>query len=155
MCKKSGGKKRGAPGLNLGGLCHMLGGMCCAFKQGGEVKRPRSRVVIEAPDGQKELVWAGFARSEILNWWQGKKQAVPVEVVAESFAERAEDTGELVWDVVPGGCILRGLGVPSGSGTLLKIVTREATDEERHHFRHPRMPVIQRAEAWNLKADLK
>lgn len=121
--------------------------MCCAFKQSGEVKRPRSRVVIEAPDGQKELVWAGFARSEILNWWQRKKQAVPVEVAAESFAERAEDTGELVWDVVPVGHVLRGLEDPSGKTPILKIVTRASSPEELERFRHPRMPVIQRAEA--------
>jgi hypothetical protein len=117
--------------------------MCCSFQQGGEKKRPRHRVQVKGPKGAEELVWAGFARSEIRSWWERKKEAVPVDIEAESFAERAEDNGELVWDRVPGGCVLRGLSVPSGSSAVLKIVTRASTPDELEHFRHPRMPVCE------------
>lgn len=117
--------------------------MCCTFRQREETKRPRHRVRVKGPEGAENLVWAGFARTEIRAWWERSKQAVPVDIEAESFAERAEDNGELVWDEVPDGFVLRGLRVPSGSESILKIVTRAATPKELEHFRHPRMPVCE------------
>jgi hypothetical protein len=92
--------------------------------------------------GGLQLVWAGFARWEILHWWE-KKGGELVDVPADRFAERSERTRELIWDEIPRGNVVRGLVERSGPKPLLKIVTRASTAAELARFEHPRMPLIE------------
>lgn len=48
----------------------------------------------------------------------------------------------LVWGVVPEGFVLRAVLDPRGATTLLKVVTRAATEGELATYGHPRMPVL-------------
>ena len=92
--------------------------------------------------GDAELIWAGFARKESLGWWK-KKSAEMVDVPAVRFAERSERDGQLRWDDVSSGSVVRGLIDPNDGKPLLKIVTRASTAEELERFQHPRMPLVE------------
>lgn len=118
--------------------------MCASLEQDGKIKRPRGSVAVTGPNGKQELVWAGFARSEILSWWQRKKGATLLDIDATRFAERADDTRELIWDEMPPDSVIRGLCDQSGKTPVLKIVTRPADAEELAQFRHPRMPLLEK-----------
>ena len=76
-----------------------------------------------------------------------------MELPIDRFAERSDLSRKLVWDDVKDGLFLRGLihklssedpANPPGKPilSLVKIITRAATDEEIQHFQHPRMPLI-------------
>lgn len=95
------------------------------------------------PSGPLHRVWAGFARSEILPWWLQRGGEL-VDVPAEEFAERSDATGNLVWDAVPAGLVIRGLLDRQSSHELLKIVTRRATPAELEKFQHERMPLLEK-----------
>lgn len=120
--------------------------MCCAFvDRNGNVLRPGR--IVEAIDSAQQVrkaPWAGFARSEILHWWK-KQGAEQVAIEATRFAERTDDTRELVWDDVPEGHIIRALLDKRTGKELLKVVTRPATETELARFRHPRMPLLEKA----------
>ena len=66
-----------------------------------------------------------------------------VDVPAERFAERSDRDGQLRWDDVLRGYVVRGLIDPNDGKPLLKIVTRASTAEELARFEHPRMPLIE------------
>lgn len=83
------------------------------------------------------VVWAGFARSEILEWWK-KRGGEEVDVPAEAFAERSRETGRLVWEDLPAGLVLRGVVIEDQA----RIVTRAASAEERQRFGHDRLPLL-------------
>ncbi|MEI8294380.1 MAG: hypothetical protein WCG66_10435 [bacterium] len=91
--------------------------------------------------GRVSGVWAGFARSEILDWWH-RQGAEEVELSATAFAERSASTGQLVWDEVPEGCVIGALLDHRNEPALLKVMTRPVTVEEMAKFQHPRLPVI-------------
>jgi len=79
--------------------------------------------------GERGIVrhaWAGFARSEILSWWQ-KRGAVLIDIPADRFAERSEVTGKLIWDEVADGLVIRGLVDIQTTQPLIKVVTRAST----------------------------
>lgn len=67
-----------------------------------------------------------------------------MDVPADEFAERSDASGELVWDAVPAGFVIRGLLDRQSSHELLKIVTRRATPEEMEKFHHDRMPLLEK-----------
>jgi hypothetical protein len=117
--------------------------MCAVLGIKTRVLRPGRPVPLWRAGGQGEFVWAGFAKKESLGWWKKTKNAELVDVPALRFAERSDRDGQLRWDDVPGGCVVRGLIEPNDGKPLLKIVTRASTAEEMARFEHPRMPLIE------------
>jgi len=118
--------------------------MCATFEIQGRVFRPGRQVVARAKDGVVRPVWAGFARNEILGWWESRGAEL-LDIPAERFAERSDQTRRLVWDDVPRGLVLRGVMERVKGSPLLRIVTRAATEAEVMRFQHPRMPLLERA----------
>jgi hypothetical protein len=90
--------------------------------------------------GSFRHAWAGFARSEILAWWQ-RRGGILTDIPAERFAERSEVTGKLIWDDVKKGLVIRGL--VDTQEPLIKVVTRASTPAELERFHHPRMPLLE------------
>jgi hypothetical protein len=117
--------------------------VCAVFKVEGKLFRPGREVTAIAAEGPVERIWAGFARSEILQWWVDRGGKL-LDIPATEFAERSDRTGELVWDRVPEGLVLRALLDRQSSHELIKIVTRAATAEEIEKFQHDRMPLLEK-----------
>ena len=115
--------------------------MCAALELNKTLLRPGGWVCVWAQLTGLRLVWAGFARRETLGWWK-KKGGELVDVPAERFAERSSLSGELKWDDVPRGQVVRGIIDRSGKTPLLKVVTRASDSQELARFEHPRMPLI-------------
>lgn len=123
--------------------------MCAAFELNGKASRPGKPILARSDSGMIQKVWAGFARSEILNWWRSKG-AVELDIFANRFAERSQKSGKLLWGEIPQGQVIRGLVIPQPKPTepfkptepLVKILTRQSTLEELARFEHPRMPVL-------------
>ena len=116
--------------------------MCAVFKVQGKTFRPGSEVPAVGPDGPIHRIWAGFARSEILNWWI-QRGGILLDIPAEEFAERSDRTSELVWDELPSGLVIRAILDRQTAHELIKIVTREAAPAELERFQHNRMPVLE------------
>ena len=117
--------------------------MCSVFKNKNLVLKPGRLLKGASERGPVSAVWAGFARSEILDW--GKKQgAEDVELTATSFAERSEKTRQLVWDDVPEGQVISALLDHRENPALLKVVTRPSNEDELARFEHPRLPLLQK-----------
>ncbi|MEX1117735.1 MAG: hypothetical protein WEB60_02980 [Terrimicrobiaceae bacterium] len=119
------------------------GVMCAAFEFQGRGFRPGKEVSGAGLQGVKRHVWAGFARVEILDWWQ-RKGGVLLDIPASRFAERSGVTGKLIWDGVPQGLVLRALLDTQTQAPLIKVVTRASTPQELSHFQHPRMPLLEK-----------
>ena len=117
--------------------------MCAVFKVQGKTFRPGREVPVIGPAGFCHRIWAGFARSEILNWWI-QRGGVLLDIPAEEFAERSDRSGELVWAAVREGLVIRALLDRQTEHELVKIVTREATPAELERFQHNRMPVLEK-----------
>ena len=116
--------------------------MCAAFELNSRTIRPGKRAGVWRGEKAEQIVWAGFARREMLAWWK-RQGAELVDVPAHRFAERSERDRQLRWDDVPPGLVIRGLMVQPGTTPLLKIVTRASTGEELQRFEHPRMPLLE------------
>ena len=116
--------------------------MCAAYEFKGQGFRPGREVPAIRERGVVRATWAGFARNEILDWWQ-KKGGVLLDLPATRFAERSEITGKLIWDDVPEGLVIRGLLDHQTKHLLIKVVTRASTPAEMEHFQHPRMPLLE------------
>ena len=114
--------------------------MCCGFAIKDKKYRPGETVTVTVHGEEKPLVWAGFAQKEKLDWWVEKKGFIKAVIPAEQFSERADDTREIQWDVVPEGMVIAAL-VDSES-PIFKVLTRAATEAEEAKFRHPRMPYL-------------
>ena len=93
--------------------------------------------------GRVSGIWAGFARSEILDWWH-RQGAEEVELTATSFAERSSKTGQLVWEDVPENYIISAILDHRQSPALIKVVTRAANSDELSKFEHPRVPLLRK-----------
>jgi hypothetical protein len=78
-----------------------------------------------------------------LNWWI-QRGGILLDIPAAEFAERSDRTGELVWDMVPEGLVIRAILDRQTAHELVKIVTREATPAELEKFEHNRMPVLEK-----------
>ena len=115
--------------------------MCATFQFKKQVIKPGKEIVAVSESGLVRHAWAGFARVEILDWWK-HKGCTQLDIYADRFAERSDQTGKLIWDDVPRNLVIRGLldlrsGVP-----LIKVVTRASTPAELQKYQHPRMPVL-------------
>ncbi|MEI6493686.1 MAG: hypothetical protein WCO94_14145 [Verrucomicrobiota bacterium] len=97
--------------------------MCATFQFRGKTYKPGSEVTGSGERGIVRNAWAGFARSEILSWWQ-RRGAVLIDIPADRFAERSEVTGKLIWDSVEEGLVIRGLVDIQTKQPLIKVVTR-------------------------------
>lgn len=117
--------------------------MCSVFKNKNLVLKPGRILKGAAARGPISGVWAGFARSEIFDWWK-KQGAEEVELTATSFAERSKKTGQLVWAGVPDDEVISAILDHREKPPLLKVVTRAATDDEQATFHHPRLPLLQK-----------
>ena len=117
--------------------------MCSVFKNKNLVLKPGRLLKGAGERGPVSAVWAGFARSEILDWWK-KQGAEDVELTATSFAERSEKTRQLVWDDVPEGQVISALLDHRENPALLKVVTRPSNEDELARFEHPRLPLLQK-----------
>lgn len=117
--------------------------MCATFEIRGRIAKPGRKVVGAAKHGVARHVWAGFARQEILSWWE-RKGALLIDLPATRFAERSDISGKLVWDDLEPGLVIRGIIDMKTPEPLIKIVTRPAAKEEIERFQHPRMPLIER-----------
>ena len=117
--------------------------MCSVFKNKNLVLKPGRLLKGATQRGPVSAVWAGFARSEILDWWkhQGSEE---VELTATSFAERSEITRQLVWEDVPEGQVISALLDHRENPALLKVVTRPTNEDELARFEHPRLPLLQK-----------
>ncbi|MCX7868537.1 MAG: hypothetical protein N2322_01175 [Terrimicrobiaceae bacterium] len=93
-------------------------------------------------------VWAGFARSEIFDWWVRRGGEV-VDLPADRFAERSRRDRRLIWEDIAAGRVIRGLACDG----VVRVVTRQASPEELARFDHPRMPVIE--PPWHPAADIE
>lgn len=78
-----------------------------------------------------------------------------MDLPVDRFAERSEITRQLIWQAVEEGRFLRAViqqspekqtesaaGTTIQFSTLVKIMTRAATEEEREHFQHARVPLL-------------
>lgn len=115
--------------------------MCASFQFKKQTFKPGKEVVAVGESGIVRHPWAGFARIEIINWWQ-RQGAVLLDIYADRFAERSDKTGQLIWDAVPRDFVIRGLLDVQTGQPLIKIVTRASEDDEFARFQHPRMPVV-------------
>lgn len=117
--------------------------MCSVFKNKNLVLKPGRILKGATARGPVSAIWAGFARSEILDWWK-KQGAEVVELAATSFAERSAIDGQLVWGIVPEDEVIVAILDKREKPPLLKVVTRAADDDEQATFHHPRMPLLQK-----------
>ena len=115
--------------------------MCATFQICGKTYKPGRVLTGSGKSGVVRHAWAGFARNEILAWWQ-KKGAVLIDIPAERFAERSDVTGKLIWDNVDEGLVIRGLVDVQTTLPLIKVLTRASNPEELERFQHPRMPLL-------------
>lgn len=116
--------------------------MCATFQLRGKSYKPGRVVTAAGERGVVRHPWAGFARREILAWWE-KKGAVLIDIPADRFSERSEVTGKLLWDDVAEGLVIRGLVDTQSRHPLIKVVTRASTPVELERFQHPRMPSLE------------
>ncbi len=116
--------------------------MCAALALNTNIIRPGKWIGFWRKRGKDQLVWAGFARRESLEWWQ-RRGGELVDIPADRFAERSDRTRAFAWDEIAPGNVVRGVIDPNEGKPLLKIVTRASTPAEIHRFDHPRMPLIE------------
>jgi hypothetical protein len=117
--------------------------VCSVFKNKNLVLKPGRALKGANIHGEVSGIWAGFARSEILDWW-GRQGAEEVELTATSFAERSGVTGHLVWKDVPEGHVISAILDHRENPAQLKVVTRPANAEEFSRFEHPRLPLLRK-----------
>ena len=65
-----------------------------------------------------------------------------LDIHAESFAERSEQTRRFVWDLIPKNAVIRGALDFQTLHPVIKIVTRAANMQEMERFQHPKIPLI-------------
>ena len=116
--------------------------MCATYQFKKQVIKPGKEITAVSESGLVQHVWAGFARAEILDWWQ-RKGGILLDIYADRFAERSDQTRQLIWDDIPNGVVIRGLLDRQSGEPLIKVVTRASTLEELQKFQHPRMPVLE------------
>ncbi len=122
--------------------------MCNRFRSVvGKEWKPGDALPLEFLDGTPaEGVWAGFATREKLRWWlrQPGNQLAQSELV-ESFAERTDDSGDIIWGPVsPATHFLFVVQppLPGKSYQLARMITDEANPEQATYFRHGRIPLF-------------
>jgi len=129
--------------INISHIVINIENMCSVFKNKNLVLKPGRVLKGASIHGEVSGIWAGFARSEILDWWR-RQGAEEVELTATSFAERSGGTGQLVWENVPEGHVISAILDHRENPALLKVVTRPANAEELSKFEHPRLPLLRK-----------
>jgi len=117
--------------------------MCAVFQYKKKIFKPGKEIAANAETGIVVHPWIGFARAEILDWWQ-RKGGLLLDIYADRFAERSDQTGNLIWDAVPHEFVIRGILDRQTGKPVVKIVTRESSREELERFQHPRMPLLEK-----------
>jgi hypothetical protein len=104
---------------------------------------PGAQITVASPLRVGKGKWVGFAREETLQAvWDGW---VPVDIKADAFAERnraaskAAGTAVLTWGDLKGKVIS---GIGNRKTGEVRVITRNATEDEVEKFGHNRMPVI-------------
>jgi len=115
--------------------------MCARMKFGNTIYKPGDRFALEVDGKDAEVVWGGgtvpFARSENLERWLSagwEKYAI----TPDGFAERHKWEGELVWEEHPKPIMV--LMKRRGHAYEMAVVTRNANEQQRLKFGHPRVP---------------
>ncbi|OHD26158.1 MAG: hypothetical protein A2Y38_23860 [Spirochaetes bacterium GWB1_59_5] len=111
--------------------------MCARTSVNGKIYRPGDVIVVKSRRMAGAGEWTGFARSETVEAVWGPRW-IPLDIPADRFAERNKITGKLVWADANG--VISGIG--NRESGEVKILTREATYQERMLFGHHRVPVI-------------
>lgn len=127
--------------------------MCATFQSRGKTYKPGQEITGSGERGVVRHGWAGFARSEILSWWE-MRGALIIDIPADRFAERSGITGKLIWDDVAEGLVIRGLVDIQTAQPLIKVVTRASSPEEFARFQHPRMPLLEAPRFAPLPAEM-
>jgi len=117
--------------------------MCARYELNKTRKQPGRICDVWNAERLEQMVWAGFATTEKLDYWTKRRGGKLVDVPAERFAERSQIDGRLIWAEVPDGQVIRGLIDPGEGKPVLKIVTRASSSEELVLFEHPRMPLLE------------
>lgn len=122
-------------------FCILPSFMCAKFTQKKKAYQPGTVISAFSEAGAVHLTWAGFARSEILHWWQNQGAKL-IDIPADTFAERSDLDRQLTWQEIPSSLVIRGLIDSRRETPLIKIITRAATCNEFKLFQHPRMPLL-------------
>lgn len=107
--------------------------MCARITQGGKHASVDGKIIVGSGCDARPLKWVGFAREETLDNWLKVWDNDTAEL--DDFAERHFASGRLVWNRST--AVVK-VVVFSGQA---RIVTREATLDEREKFGHSRVPV--------------
>lgn len=118
--------------------------MCARMKFRARLVSPGQEINVQSEEQPGKGKWIGFARSETLEeTWQ---DWVPLDIPADDFAEhnrpesRKLGSRVLTWAKVELGKVISGIG--NRKTGEIRMVTREATEEEFDLFGHSRLPVI-------------
>ena len=112
--------------------------MCCRTVHDGVTYKPGDRIPVRSAIKTGQAKWTGFARSETAKaiW---KLFDAELDIPAEKFAENNRVTGGRTYGALAKGYAIQGIG--NRQTGEVKILTREATPEEKDHFGHDRLPV--------------
>jgi len=114
--------------------------MCARIVVRSGTRKPGDRVPVKSRDRSGRAKWVGFARSETAQAVWGETFNVELDIPAGRFAESNRNTGRLVWDNVPNGHVISGVG--NRATGEVRILTREANAAEQTQYGHHRLPVI-------------
>jgi hypothetical protein len=135
--------------------------MCSRFRSAvGKEWKPCDTLPVDLADEVEAAgVWAGFATSEKLEWWLRKPghRIVQTTEPVIAIAERADDTGELIWaDIEPSAHLLFVLEPPPAGKDyrLARLVTKAATAAQAAYFRHDRFPLLGHLERGGLLKEI-
>jgi putative SOS response-associated peptidase YedK len=112
--------------------------MCAAFEFQGKKYKPKQKIPSLVNKVPVWIPWVGFARSEIITWWQRKGQQCLIPV--DRYAERNHQTHTLHWMEASQQQWITGIFLEKENE--IKIVTRHATLNEETLIGHDRMPVL-------------
>lgn len=118
--------------------------MCARMKFRARLVSPGQTITVSSAKQAGEGKWIGFARSETLE--ERWSDWVNLDIPADDFAEhnrplsRKLGTRVLTWAKVGIGKVISGIG--NRKTGEIRMVTREATEEEFDLFGHSRVPVI-------------
>lgn len=120
--------------------------MCARMKFNGRLASPGQIIEVASEGKEGQGKWAGFARVETLKETWEDKGWVPLDIPANEFAEhnrpasRVSGTQILTWSKIDKGKVISGVG--NRKTGEVRIVTREASEDEFETFGHTRMPVL-------------
>ena len=120
--------------------------MCCRTVFQGQTYKPGDLLPVKSAAKAGVARWEGFARQETYEAVWGTTYDVRLDILADGFAEKNKDLTRFFGYAIeteapiPPGHVIFGVG--NRFSRSVKILTREATEEEKEHFGHHRLPVI-------------